>query len=146
MRLNMKPTSIIKARLGLQKGGAVHKFFTDTCYKHMDNYVPYADGNLAKIVEIGTDYIIYSMPYAHYMYEGKVMGPNIPIKENGMIVGWFSPKDKKKHYTGTNIDYSKSIARGHANAGPHWDKRMWSAEKNTVIQEVQDYIEKNGGK
>lgn len=28
--------------------------------------------------------------------------------------------------------------------GPYWDKRMWSAEKNTVIREVQAYVNRNG--
>ena len=26
--------------------------------------------------------------------------------------------------------------------GPYWDKRMWSAEKNKVIKEVQDYVDR----
>ena len=111
----------------------------------MDKYVPLDEGGLAydsRIIE--TDMIIYQSPYAHYMYEGKVMGPNIPIKENGIIVGWFSPKDKPKYYTGQDIDYSKSVARGHTFAGPHWAKRMWTAEKDEVIKEVQDYISRGG--
>lgn len=145
MKIRMRPTNIIKARLGLEKGGAVHKFFTDTCYKHMDRYVPFADGDLAKNVAFGIkgDSIIYLSPYAHYMYVGKVMGPNIPIKDkNGNITGWFSPKGKPKHYTGANINYSLNR---HAFAGSYWDKRMWSAEKLVVINEVNDFI-KRGGK
>lgn len=146
MKIKMQPTSVIKTRLGLEKGGPVHKFFTDTCYKHMDKYVPYRNGDLAKTVAYGVDgtSIIYLSPHAHYMYEGKVMGPNIPIKENGTVVGWFSPRGKRKHYTGKDINYVKSA--GHEFAGPHWDKRMWSAEKDIVINEVNDYIKKRGGK
>lgn len=146
MRINMRPTSVIKARLGLQKGGPVHKFFTDTCYKHMDKYVPFADGNLASNVAFGAngDSIIYLSPYAHYMYEGKVMGPNIPFKDkNGNIIKWRSPKGKPKYYTGAEINYS---TQHHEFAGSHWDKRMWSAEKDKVIEEVEDYIKKHGGK
>ena len=26
----------------------------------------------------------------------------------------------------------------------YWDKHMWSAEKNDVIKEVQDYVRKRG--
>ena len=145
MALKMKPTSVIKARLGIEPNGPVHTFFTKRCAEHMDNYVPYEEGHLAYTNRtIETDRIIYNSPYAHYMYEGKVMGPNIPIKEDGIIVGWFSPKGKPKHYTGKNIDYSKSIARGHTQAGPYWDKRMWSAEKDDIIKEVQEYINRGG--
>lgn len=137
--VKLKPTSTIKARLGIQPNGRVQKFFTATCAKHMDQYVPYDEGNLALYKIEGTN-IIYDQPYAHYMYKGKVMGPNIPIKENGIIVGWFSPKGQPKHYTGEDIDYSKSKARGHKYAGPYWDKRMWSADKDKIIKEVQDFI------
>lgn len=28
----------------------------------------------------------------------------------------------------------------------YWDKKMWSAEKNDVIKEVQDYVRKHGNR
>jgi hypothetical protein len=28
----------------------------------------------------------------------------------------------------------------------YWDKHMWSAEKNDVIKEVQDYVRKRGNR
>lgn len=143
LKVNMKPTSVIKANLGIQPGGAVHKYFTKRCADHMDKYVPFYNGTLAYDTRtIETDKIVYNAPYAHYMYEGKVMGPNIPIKEDGIIVGWFSKGPK--YYTNKNIKYKPSA--GHEYAGPYWDQRMWSAEKNAIIQEVQDYINTRGGK
>lgn len=141
MSVKMQPTSVIKAHLGIEPNGRVQTFFTKRCAEHMDKYIPLDEGGLAydnRTIE--SDRIIYESPYAHYMYEGKVMGPNIPIMEEGKIVGWFSPKGQPKHYTGKDIDYSKSIARGHKYAGPHWDKRMWSAESQDVVKEVQDYV------
>ena len=142
--VNMKPTSVIIADLGLQPNGKVQKYFTKRCADYMDKYVPYKEGGLAydnRVIE--DDKIIYESPYAHYMYEGKVMGPNIPIKEDGNIVGYFSPKGKSKQYTGEDINYKTSA--GHEYAGPHWDKRMVSAEMDDLVKEVQDYI-KHGGK
>ena len=106
--VKLKPTSTIKARLGFGYSGPVQKFFTNTCYKHMDKYVPQDSGDLRTIVDIGTNYITYESRYAHAQYVGYTKGP---------VVNYTTP--------GT---------------GPYWDKRMWSAEKNTVIQEVQDYI------
>lgn len=145
MALKMKPTNVIKARLNVEPNGKVHKYFTNRCAQHMDNYVPLDDGGLAyKTRTIETDRIIYNAPYAHYMYEGKVMGPNIPMKKDGIIVGWFSPPGQAKHYTGESIDYSKSIARGHTQAGPYWDKRMWSAESKKIVNEVQNYVNSGG--
>ena len=147
MPVKMQPTSVIKARLGIEKGGKVHAFFTNTCYKKMDKYVPFDSGTLTyDSVDVQTDKIIYQTPYARYLYYGKVMSPSIPIKKNGEIVGWFSPKGKRKHLTNRDIDYSKSIAKGHTYAGKFWDKRMWSAEKDDIIKMVQKYVERNGSK
>ena len=140
MSVKLKPISVIEVRLGIQPGGPVQKHLTETCAKYMDRYVPYRDGNLVKFSIEDNNKIIYKQPYAHYMYEGKVMGPNVPVKnEDGIITGWFSPI-KPKYYTGKDIQYRKP--RGHEFAGPHWDKRMWSAEKNKVLKEVQDYIDR----
>lgn len=141
VKTNLKPISTIKANLGIDPDGRVTKFFVATCAKKMDKYVPYRTGTLAKY-KIEGNKIIYDQPYAHYMYEGKVMGPNIPIKDkNGNIIKWWSKGPK--HYTGADIDYSSSIASGHLYAGPYWDKRMWSAEKDKIIKEVNRAI---GGK
>lgn len=140
MKVSFKPVSVIKANLGINPDGKVQKFFTDTCAKHMDKYVPFDSGALSNYVILGTNKIVYNQPYAHYMYIGDVMGPNIPIVRDGTITGWFSPKGKTKHYTGKKIDYSASVQKGHTYAGAYWDKRMWSAEKDKVLKEVQEYV------
>lgn len=117
MQLKLKPTSVIKARLGVETNGKVQKFFTSTCYKHMDKYVPRRlgsiGGSLRETVDIQPDSITYEMPYAHAQYIGFTKGP---------VVNYSTP--------GT---------------GPYWDKRMWSAEKDKVIKETEDYA-KRGGK
>ena len=134
--MEIKPISVIKARLGIEPGGKVQRFFTNACYKHMDKYVPMDTGDLRSNVMVSTNSITYKSPYAHYMYEGKVMGPNIPIIKNGVPfpVGYYSPKGRAKKYTGANINYHT------AGTGPHWDERMKSAELNDVIREVQNYV------
>lgn len=145
MPVKMKPISEIKVKLGVSPRGKVAKFLTKKCAEHMDKYVPLDEGGLAyDNRKIKTNKIIYQSPYAHYMYVGKVMGPNIPFFEEGIIT-WRSPKKKPKHYTGKDINYSKSQDRGHKYAGPYWDKRMWSAEKKEIMKEVRQYM-KNGGK
>ena len=44
--MKMKPTAIIEARLGIEPNGRVQKFLTQTCYNHMDKYVPIDTGDL----------------------------------------------------------------------------------------------------
>lgn len=70
MSIVLKPTSQIKTKLGIEPNGRVQKFFTNTCYKHMDKYVPYKEGNLRTIVDIQDDSITYESPYAKYQYYG----------------------------------------------------------------------------
>ena len=111
MPVSMQPTSKIKARLGLDANGKVQQFFTETCYKHMDKYVPMDEGNLRTIVDIQPSWITYESPYAEYQYYG--------MRADGSHV--------VKNYTT-------------AGTGPYWDKKMWSAESKDVIEEVQNYV------
>ena len=111
MPVKMQPTSEIKARLGIEPNGRVQKFFTNTCYKHMDKYVPMDEGNLRANVSINNDSITYESPYARYQYYG--------IREDGT--------HEVKNYTTPGT-------------GPYWDKRMVSAEMEDIVREVQSYI------
>lgn len=70
MPVKLKPTSVIKARLGLEPNGRVQKFFTNTCYKYMDKYVPYREGDLRTIASLTNNTITYEMSYAQYQYKG----------------------------------------------------------------------------
>ena len=115
--MEIKPVGKIKAKLGIEPNGRVQKFFTNTCYKHMDKYVPRRigsiGGNLRENVDIEPDSITYKSPYAHAQYVGFTTGP---------VRNYSTP--------GT---------------GPYWDKRMVSAEMKQVVKEVQNYIGgKNG--
>lgn len=111
MPVKIKPTSQIKARLGLEPNGRVQKFFTNTCYKHMDKYVPKDEGNLRINVDIQPTSITYESPYARYQYIG--------MRDDGSRV--------VKNYTTPGT-------------GTYWDKRMVSAEIDDVVKEVQDYV------
>ena len=115
MPVKLKPTSVIKARLGLEPNGRVHQFFTNTCYKHMDKYVPKDNGNLRTIVDIQPNYIIYESNYAEYQYYG--------MRKDGTHV--------VQNYTTPGT-------------GTYWDKRMVSAEMQDVVKEVQDYVNRGG--
>ena len=70
-----KPTSEIKARLNIEPNGKVQKFFTNSCYRHMDKYVPKDEGYLRTIVDIQPSAVVYESPYAHAQYVGYTKGP-----------------------------------------------------------------------
>lgn len=70
----LNPISQIKANLGIEPNGKVQKFFTNTCYKHMDKYVPKDTGALRENVDIKSDSITYQSVYAEAQYKGIVHG------------------------------------------------------------------------
>ena len=112
MPVKLDPPETIKLKLGIDANGRVQKFFTNTCYKHMDKYVPLGDtGNLRTIVDIHSDSITYESNYARYQYYG--------MRDDGSHV--------VKNYTTSGT-------------GPYWDKRMVSAEMYDVAKEVQNYV------
>lgn len=111
MPVKMNPTSTIKLRLGINPNGPVQRFATRTCRIHMDKYVPYKTGHLAREVVEEPNAVNYVSPYAKYQYYG--------IRSDGT--------HEVKHYSTPGT-------------GKYWDKRMWSAEGNEVISEIQNYI------
>lgn len=120
MAVELQPDSVIKAKLGINAGGAIHAFFTNECYKAMDQFVPRSagsdGGSLRETVTVGVDKITYEVPYASYQYHG--------MREDGTHV--------VKHYTTPGT-------------GPYWDKRMWSVKKKQVLKAVEDEIRRRGG-
>lgn len=134
----------IKIRLGLSGDLDTQRFAVHTCRIHMDKYVPFDNGILAEQVIEQPGRIIYNSPYAHYMYEGILyVDPDygvgaFPIKDkDGNLKGFYSRKGVAKVPSGQPLKYNKT---GHTYAGPKWDERMWSAEKDQVIKEIEDYI------
>lgn len=106
--------------------------------KTIDPYVPMDTGTLAHTLEITSKGVKYNVPYAHYMYIGLVYGPNIPIIENGEIVGWFSPPGKgSKHPTGDSINYDLSA---HPLATSHWDKVAMQTEIHKFENDVKQIL------
>ena len=115
MPLKMQPTSVIKANLGLEPNGRVQRFFTHSCRVHMDKYLPFDTGTLATTVDEQPNAVIYEQPYAKIVYYG--------VRD------------------GKELNYQTDK---HPLAGPYWDKRMWSAEGNIVVREVQEEFNHGG--
>lgn len=129
------------------------------CIKLMKPYTPFKMGvleNSATIhTVIGSGQITQVTPYARYLYYGKVYGPNFPIVRekdgtehivfghydgDGTIIGWRSPKGKKKHPTGRRLHYSKDK---HPLAGKMWFERMKADHKGEILQAAAKILGSN---
>lgn len=111
--VQIPPTSVIKQQLGIDPNGTVQWFFVNTCYRHMDKYVPMDTGNLRTNISMTNNMIIYESPYASYQYHG--------VREDN------THKINPENYTSPGT-------------GPYWDERMVSAEMSDIEKEIQDFI------
>lgn len=127
-KVKMKPAGAIKARLGIQKGGPAHAHFTSRCFAHMTKFVPGGTkSHLNREAELQVDKIIYKSPDAHYLHTGKLyIDP-----ETGSA---FARKGVTKVATKKNLKYHTP------GTGAHWDKLMWTSQKDEIIKEVQEYV------
>ena len=99
-----------------------------------DPLIPFHQGALRNSVNypqgIYGGEIEYNTPYAHYMYEGIVYGPNIPIRDaEGNITGWYSPP--KKNPTGRQLQYHT------AGTGDHWFEKAKQQHKDEWVRLVK---------
>lgn len=131
-------TAQILERRGLGASRAARRYLASEVRRFCDPYVPFAQGTLknsAIIAEDGST-ITYPGLYAHYQYEGKAMGPNIPIIQGGQLAGFFSRGPKR--YTGADLQYHGAPMRG-----PRWDERMLADKSEELTQSLANYV---GGK
>ncbi len=124
------------AARGLMPRGAVQMAIANDVIRLMKPYTPMDTGTLSDSpkTEDGTE-VVQDMPYAHYLYQGLTMGPNIPIfdDDSKKPTGFFSPPGQKKHYTGKKLTYNASL---HPQAGPYWFERMKSEGGKEKIGEA----------
>lgn len=91
--------------------------------------------HMVDMVEVTPEHIKYPGPYAHYMYEGEIYGPNIPLFDaEGNVIGWRSPKGKKKHPTGRYFDYTSPTAT------MHWDEAALTDHRDEIEKEIRRII------
>lgn len=122
---------------GVGDGGHVQKAVDAAVIRECFPYLPFDEGILAgsanTATEIGSGEVVYDTPYARYLYYGEVYGPNIPIVENGEIVGWRSPPEK--YPTGRELQFSTDK---NPLAGSHWFDRAMVDHKDDVLKEAQN--------
>lgn len=81
---------------------------------------------------IGSGWLVWDSPYAHYLYEGRVMGPNIPLADDG---GFFSRGPK--YYTGQMLTFHGSPMRG-----AKWVQRMDEKRHTQLVRGIQNAYER----
>lgn len=117
VKLVMKPKSEIIKRLNLEEKGKVQSFFTETCKKYMDPYVPYREGPLADDAYIeDKNKIVYDQLYAKYQYKG--------VRDDGT---------RRIHKRTRTI---------HPRASSYWDKKMWVVHKHQIEKIMEKAIER----
>lgn len=124
-------------RAGVGEGGFVQMAVDAAVIRECFPYLPFDEGILAgsanTATEIGSGEVVYDTPYARYLHGGEIYGPNIPIVENGEIVGFWSPPEK--YPTGRELQYNTDK---HPMAGSHWFDRAMADHKDDVLKEAQD--------
>ena len=125
-KLKMKSIDQIIKDKGLDPHGDVQKFHTANVLRRITKYMPFRTGMTIKATiaqtNINKPQIVTNTPYAKYLYYGKAMTGKAP-----------------KVAIGKNLTYTKTKNK---QAGPFWDRRLVANEKDVIVQEVTDYINK----
>lgn len=124
---------------GLEKGGRVQRTIDQTVIDYCQPYVPASPDRTLEFsaqvsTEIGSGRVIWNTPYAHYQYMGIVYGPNIPIIQDGVLMGFFSPPGRPKHPTDRGLTYDTAQ---NPMAGSHWFERMKADRLNDILDEAR---------
>ena len=135
--------------LGLAKDGAVQMFHTQNVLKRLKRYMPFLTGMTYKIAVAQTDIrkpeIVIDTPGARYAYEGKKMVNAKTGKGPGVIPG-VGPRYRKGtilKVTGESLEYTKTK---NPLAGPHYDKTLVAREGPAMVEDLQRFIDRRGGR
>lgn len=119
VKINFDAKKIMAAH-GLGASKKVQKYLASEVKRLSDPYVPMQQGALKNQSTIAPDgsAIVYSQPYAHYQYYGKVMAGRAP-----------------KKYTGDDLTYNGAPMRG-----ARWTERMLADKKAEIESNVKKFI------
>lgn len=123
VKVDIPTAKILKAR-GLGSDTGARKHLASEVKRLCDPYVPMQQGALKNNATIAADgsQLIYTQPYAHYQYYGKVMAGRAP-----------------KQYTGDDLTYHGAPMRG-----PQWEKRMLADKSKDLEKSLDAYIKRGG--
>ena len=119
---------------GLEKGGRVQYTIDQTVIDFCTPYVPASPNRTLEFsaeasTELGSGMVIWNTPYAHYLYNGEVYGPNFQVMIKG-VMEWRSYAGRPKQPTGRELTYDRSQ---NTLAGPYWFERMKADRMNDIL-------------
>ena len=140
--IDVLPTDDVLAQLGLDEGGRVQRIIDQRVIDYCQPYVPASPDRTLEFsaqisTEIGSGQVVWNTPYAHYQYMGIVYGPNIPIIQDGVLMGFFSPPGRPKYPTDRELIYDRAQ---NPLAGPRWFERMKADRLNDILDEARKAI------
>lgn len=115
------------------------KLLNEQVVADCDPLIPFQQGALRNSVNfpqgIYGGEIEYNTPYAHYMYQGEIYGPNIPKYDtDGNLIGYWSPP--KKNPTGRPITYHTK------GTTDHWFEKAKEEHGDDWLRLVRDMVGK----
>lgn len=121
----MGKMSEIKQRLGLGENGAIQELVDRQTVQRMDSFLPYDTGRLLQSRIAAPGEIIFTAPYARYLYYGRLMvGPSTGS-------AW-AEKGETKVLTNQRLQY-----RGAPQRGAYWFERMKVQYGEDILRGVQ---------
>lgn len=124
-------------QFGLNKGGRIQHVINEAVIRECRPYVPASPNRVLENSaqsDVENGQVIWNTPYAHYQYMGIVYGPNIPIIQDGILMGWFSPPGRPKSPTDRELTYDTSQ---NPMAGSYWFERMKADHLNDILEEAE---------
>jgi hypothetical protein len=133
--IDTKDEQELLEQFGLEKGGRVQQAIDQSVIDYCQPYTPASPDRTLEFsaqtaTQVGSGQVIWDTPYAHYQYMGIVYGPNIPIIQDGVLMGWFSPPGRKKYPTDRQLTYDTAQ---NPMAGSHWFERMKADRLNDIL-------------
>lgn len=127
---------------GLNKAGDAQQFHTANVLNRLKRYMPFVTGMTYKVTVaqtvISRPEIVTNTPYAHYLFEGKVMvDPKINAAGFMTPEGWRSRKGCVKVRTSRELEYSRTKNR---RVGPRWDRTLSANEGKAMAKDLQRFI------
>ncbi|MCL2563146.1 MAG: minor capsid protein [Oscillospiraceae bacterium] len=124
VKLDMKPTSEILSRRGLERGGRVQQHVATQVAAGAHSYVPFRTGRLAD-----TAIANLSPPYEDVVYDG--------------------PYARRHYYNTGGVDrrgrnFSSATFVGAPRRGAQWVMRWWADNRGAFLSNLQAFVNRGG--
>lgn len=138
VKIDISDINKIIEKHGLAPGGDVQKFVTNEILRISQPYTPFRSGILSGTAYIEPDgtAINYVVPYARYLWYGKLMVD--PITKKGAFhsptYGFWSRPKVQKELTDKDLKYQGAPLRG-----PKWVERAYIDNKDAIITGTEKF-------